>query len=102
MVDIVVNTINDNVLLQNFAPNFMSKIFFAIMYCMRQVVNCTQRLVNAAPLALKIGINKRFSDMFMITPNAATKFSCFKLPLAVNNVPKIYVTEIDTKLPINI
>ena len=58
--------------------------------------------MNAAPCALNVGMNIKFKVTLMITPMAATKFSCLKLPLAVSNVPKIYVTEMETKLPIRI
>ena len=96
------NVINENMLIQNDEPNFNLNIFFAMKNCIAHVANCTQRLVKAAPCALKIGMNMKFNETFKITPIAATIFSCFRLPLAVNKVPKIYVIDIDTKLPIKI
>ena len=99
---IVVKNMNVKILIQNFETNVMLKVCFAIMNCIKHVANCTQRLVKAAPCALKIGMNMKFNETFKITPIAATIFSCFRLPLAVNKVPKIYVIDIDTKLPIKI
>ena len=89
-------------LTQNDAPNFNLKIFFAIKNWIAHVANCTHKLVNAAPCASNIGMKMKFNVRFIITPVAATILSCFRLPFAVNNVPKIYVTEIDTKLPMSI
>ena len=87
---------------QNFVPNLSPKVFLAMKNCIAHVANCTQRLVNAAPFASKIGMKIKFNVRFIMTPTAATMLSCSKFPLAVNNVPKIYVIEIDTKLPIKI
>lgn len=93
---------NELILSQNVLPNLRLKILLAMKNCIAHVTNCTQRLVNAAPLASKIGMNIKFKVKFVITPMAATIFNCLRFPLAVNNVPKIYVTDIDTKLPIKI
>ena len=95
-------TANDSMLNQNLNPNFKLKKFFAIKSCIMHVANCTHKLVNAAPLASNIGINIKFNVRFIITPIAATIFNCLRFPLAVNKVPKIYVTDIETKLPIKI
>ena len=76
-VAIAVKTMNDNTLIQNFIPNFKPKVFFAMRYWIRHVENCTQRLVNAAPCALKTGMNMRFNVILIITPRAATKFLLF-------------------------
>lgn len=100
--DNINNVQNENMLIQNDVPNFSLKIFFAKMNCIKHVVNCTHRLVKAAPFASKIGMKIKFNARFITTPVAATMLRCFKLPLAVSNVPKIYVTDIETKLPINI
>ena len=102
IVIIVVVVIKDKMLIQNFVPNLNPNVFFAIKNWMKQVENCTQRLVNAAPCALNFGINMKFNATLIITPIAATKFNCLKLPLAVSKVPKMYVIDIETKLPINI
>ena len=101
-VDMQVKIMNEKMLIHNLVPNLKLKVFLAMMNCIKHVTNCTQRLVKAAPCALKIGMNMKFNVRLMRTPIAATKFNCFKLPLAVSNVPKIYVIDIDTKLPISI
>ena len=101
-VDMQVKIMNEEMLIHNLLPNLKLKVLFAMINCMKHVANCTQKLVKAAPCALKIGINMKFSVRLIRTPIAATKFNCFKFPLAVSNVPKIYVIDIDTKLPINI
>ena len=49
-----------------------------------------------------IGMKTKFKETLMRTPIAATKLSCLRLPLAVSKVPKMYVIDIDTKLPIRI
>ena len=66
--------------------------------CIVHVANCTHRLVKAAPCASKIGMNIKFNVRFMITPVAATMLSCLRLPFAVNNVPKMYVTEMTLEI----
>ena len=103
-INVVVHviTMKDNMLIHNFIPNFKLKVFLAIINCIRHVTNCTLRLVNAAPWALKIGMKMKLRVMLIITPIIATKLSCFKLPLAVSSVPKMYVIDMDTKLPIRI
>ena len=93
---------NENMLIQNDVPSFNPKILFAKKNCIAHVANCTHKLVKAAPSALKIGMNIKFKVRLITTPVAATMLSCLRLPLAVNNVPKMYVTEMDTKLPIRI
>ena len=90
-VEIETKIIKESRLNQNLFPNFKSNIFLAMRNCIAQVANWTQRLVNAAPLASNIGINIKFNVRLIITPIAATIFNCFRLPLAVSNVPKIYV-----------
>ena len=100
--DNINNVQNENMLIQNDVPNFSLKIFFAKMNCIKHVANCTHKLVKAAPFASKIGMKIKFNARFITTPVAATMLSCFKLPLAVSNVPKIYVIDIEMKLPINI
>lgn len=85
----LVNIMNEKMLIHNFAPNLKLNVCFAMTNCMKHVANCTQRLVNAAPCALKIGMKRKFNETLMMTPIAATIFSCFRLPLAVNSVPKI-------------
>ena len=100
--DNINNVQNENMLIQNDVPNFSLKIFFARMNCIKHVANCTHRLVKAAPFASKIGMKIKFKTRFITTPVAATILSCFKLPLAVSNVPKIYVIEMEIKLPISI
>ena len=69
---------------------------------MAQVANCTHKLVMAAPLASKTGMKRKFNVRLMTTPTAATMFNCLRLPFAVSSVPNMYVTDIDTKLPIKI
>lgn len=76
-------------LIQNDEPNFNLNIFFAMKNCIAHVANCTHKLVKAAPCASKIGMKIKFNVRFMTTPVAATMLSCFRLPLAVNNVPKM-------------
>ena len=93
---------NEERRIHNFAPMFKLKVLLARINCMKHVANCTQRLVNAAPCALKIGMKTKFKETLMRTPIAATKFSCLRLPLAVSKVPKMYVIDIETKLPIRI
>ena len=58
--------------------------------------------MNAAPFASKSGMKIKLRVRLITTPVAATMFSCFRFPLAVNKVPKMYVIDIDTKLPIRI
>ena len=93
---------NEQVLSQNAAPNFRLKFLLAMKNCIAQVANCTHKLVKAAPCALNAGMNIKFSVRFVTTPIAATILSCLRLPLAVSNVPNMYVIEIDMKLPISI
>lgn|SRR5574344_745494 len=90
------------ILHQNFIPRVSLNVFFAMKNCIAQVTNCTQRLVKAAPIAKSLGMKMKFSAMLMTTPTAATIFSCLRFPFAVRSVPKIYVIEIETKLPIKI
>ena len=80
IVVIVVNMMNEKMLIQNFTSSRKSNVFLAMMNCMKHVVNCTQRLVKAAPCALNFGMKMKFKIKFVITPIAATKFSCLKLP----------------------
>lgn len=55
------------------------------------VKNCVTKLEMALPMAIYLGINIKFKARLMQIPVIAIRLSCFKLPLAVNNVPKIYV-----------
>ena len=98
----VSNVKNANRLIQKGNPSCKLNVFFAIKNCITHVENCTHKLVNAAPLASKIGMKMKLSVRFMITPIIATRFNCFKFPFAVSSVPKMYVTDIETKLPIKI
>ena len=72
LVVMPVSMMNEKTLIQNFIPNFKLKVLLAMMNCMKHVANCTQRLVYAAPCALKIGINKKFNITLINTPSPAT------------------------------
>ena len=97
--DVVINAI---MLIQNLNPNLKLKYDFAMKNCITHVTNCTHRLVKAAPCDLNIGMNMKLSVRFIMTPTTATKFNCLRFPFAVKSVPKMYVTDIETKLPIRI
>lgn len=45
----LVNAINDIMLIHSWLPNFKLNVLLAIINWIKQVANCTQRLVKAAP-----------------------------------------------------
>ncbi|GIR59749.1 MAG: hypothetical protein CM15mP65_23300 [Crocinitomicaceae bacterium] len=64
------------------------KLSITDYYLRKRVNNWVIKLAKAAPSEPYSGISIIFRNKLINTPVKAMIFNCFKLPLAVNNVPK--------------